>query len=158
MDAEVVRQRLDWALDAFRDHDRYLLDNDLGERCIAARLAFYRQVEFEDDDVVVDVEYNRLGAAVKRLETLPEECIRRKTRPGDPAVVPDIIVHERGERGPNVLVIELKKTSNPEGQNCDSLRLRAFREELDYEFGALVECETRFLFDKDIRVVEWLHD
>lgn len=158
MNAEDVRRRLDWALDAFRDHDVYLLDNDLGERCIAARLAFHLQVEFEDDDLVVDVEYNRLGAAVKRLETLPDECIRRKKRPGDPAVVPDIIVHERGEAGPNVLVIELKKTSNPEGQNCDSLRLRAFREELDYQFGALVECETRFLHDKNIRVVEWLHD
>jgi len=137
----------------------HLLENDLSERCIAARLAYHLQWEFiGEDDVRVDVEYSRLGAAVKRLETLPPDCIRRKKRPGDPAVLPDIIVHKRGEAGPNVLVIELKKTTNPEGQNCDGQRLRAFREELDYEFAALIECETRSFHEKAIRVVDWLAD
>ena len=158
MESAEAKGRLDRALAAFAAADGYLLENNLGERCIAGRLAMHVQHAFADEGLVVDVEYNRLGAAVKRLETLPAECIRRKIRPGDPAVVPDIIVHQRGEAGQNVLVIELKKTDNPEGQGCDGERLRAFREELGYEFGALVECETRFLYDKAIRVVDWLHD
>lgn len=49
MEAEDVRRKLDWALEAFLQEDRHLLENDLGERCIAARLAFYLQVDFEDE-------------------------------------------------------------------------------------------------------------
>lgn len=155
MEAEEVRRKLDWALEAFLDEDRHLLENDLGERSIAARLAYHLQVEFEDDDLRVDVEYNREGNEIKRL-ALPEDCRRRNNRPQDPAVVPDIIVHKRGRDGPNVLVIEVKKTSNPEGHDCDRTRILHFREEIGYQFGALVECETRALHPKTIGVREWI--
>ena len=36
---------------------------------------------------------------------------------GEALAVPDVIVHRRGQDGPNVLVLELKKTSNPAGWN-----------------------------------------
>lgn len=155
MEEDDVRQRLDWALEAFEDHDLYLLEKDLSERCIAARLAFHLQVEFEDDDLVVDVEYNRDGNEIKRM-ALPDDCQTRKNRKNDPAVVPDIIVHKRGHNGPNVLVLELKKTSNPEGNDCDRIRIERFCSELRYDFGALIECETGFLAGPSIKVLEWL--
>jgi hypothetical protein len=157
MEADDVRQRLDWALEAFLEDDVYLLENDLSERCIAARLAYCLQVEFEDDDLVVDVEYNRDGNEIKRL-ALPDECQTRKNRTKDPAVVPDIIVHKRGRGGPNVLVIEIKKTSNPEGQNCDRIRIERFKYKLGYSFGALVECETRPGERPSSSVTEWIGD
>ena len=53
------------------ENDQYLLENDLGERCIASRLAMYLQQEFPEYSV--DVEYNRDGVVPKRLQ-LPEDC------------------------------------------------------------------------------------
>ncbi len=150
-----VRERLERALRRLLVDDRYLLDNDLSERCIAARLAMYLSEEFEEHDV--DVEYNRAGDVAKRLHGLPDECYRRRNRQIEaPVAVPDIIVHHRGFDGSNLLVIEMKKTSNPAGTHCDQLRLDAFREQLGYSFGALVECDTVSHVEPAIRVSAWL--
>ena len=107
-----------------------------------ARLALYLQTEFPEDGISIDVEYIRLGERVKRLR-LPDECIRRRNRDVDPAALADIIVHCRGEDGPNILVVELEKTSNPAPHDCDRIRVHAFLEQLEYEIGVLIECETR---------------
>jgi len=72
--------------------------------------------------------------------------------------VPDVIVHRRGHDGPNILVLELKKTTNPEPRDCDRERIRALREQLGYEFGALVDCETRRGRQPGIATQEWLSD
>ena len=132
--------------------DGYLLEKDLSERCIAARLAMYLQDQFRDHKV--DVEYNRDGDTPKRLD-LPEECANYKNRDGEALVVPDVVVHCRGSEGPNVLVLEVKKVSNPVGLDCDRKRLRAFRAELRYQFGALIACETRADRKHEIRIEEW---
>lgn len=70
-------------------------------------------------------------------------------------VVPDVIVH-RGANGPNLLVLELKKTTNRKGSGCDGQRVRAFRSELHYRYGALIVCETRRGRDPGVSVLEWL--
>jgi len=67
-------------------------------------------------------------------------------------------VHQRGEDGPNVLVLELNKTTNPDGLDCDRSRVLAFREELHYECGALIECETRGRRGVGVRIAEWFGD
>ena len=150
-----VRERLERALRQLLEGDLYLLENDLSERCIAARLAMYLREEFEQHDV--DVEYNRAGDVAKRQRGLPDECYRRRNRQIEaPVAVPDVIVHHRGFDGPNLLVIEMKKTSNPAGTDCDRLRLDAFREQLGYSFGALVECDIAFHVEPAIRVSDWL--
>ena len=155
MGEDDVRERLERALRRLGDDDHYLLENDLSERCIAARLAMYLREEFEQHDV--DVEYNRAGDVEKRLRDLPEEGRRRRNRRTEaPVAVPDIIVHHRGLDGPNLLVIEMKKTSNPAGMDFDRLRLAAFREQLGYSFGALVECDTASPNEPTIRVSDWL--
>ena len=149
-----VRERLERALHRLLEGDRYLLENDLSERCIAARLAMYLREEFAQHDV--DVEYNRAGDVAKRLRGLPDGCYRRRNREIEaPVAVPDIIVHYRGIEGPNLLVIEMKKTSNPAGMDGDHLRLAAFREQLGYSFGALVECDTEFHHEPAIGVSAW---
>jgi hypothetical protein len=155
MERADVEKRLNRAILAVVAHDAHLLVNDLSERCIAARLAFCLQLEFPDH--AVDVEYNRFGDLVKRLR-LPDECVRRLNRNADPAAVPDIIVHSRGPRGPNILVLELKKTSNPTRRDCDRVRIHEFRKQLEYKFGALIECETRDGQTPAIRVDEWVGD
>ncbi|HKM89784.1 MAG TPA: hypothetical protein VJX29_04140 [Candidatus Acidoferrales bacterium] len=153
MQRDEVRARLEAALRMLVANDAYLLTHDLGERCIASRLAMYLQAEFRE--YAADAEYNRLGDIPKRLE-LPRECAGYRNEHGESLVVPDVLVHLRGPEGPNILVLEVKKTSNPSPRDCDRARVRAFREQLGYEFGALIECETRPSHEPGARVVEWL--
>jgi len=155
MDEEEVRKRSDSALRKLAENDRYLLQYDLGERCIASRLAMYLQQEFPEYSV--DVEYNRHGDVPKRLG-LPEECANYRNRNGEALAVPDIIVHRRGPDGPNLLVLELKKTTNRDLRACDHERVRAFRAQLGYAFGALIECETRQGHEFGIAISEWLNE
>jgi hypothetical protein len=100
MERAEVQDRLEAALTSFRIEDHYLLEHDLGERCIAARLALHLQRVFPEYSV--DVEYNRAGDLAKRL-SVPEECANSFDDDGRALVVPDVIVHKRGPDGPNVL-------------------------------------------------------
>lgn len=152
MERKEIAGRLTNALHRLVENDAHLLEFDLSERCIASRLALYLQSKFPDD--VVDVEYNRDGDIPKRLG-LPEECANFRNRDGQVLAVPDVIVHRRGRGGPNLLVLELKKTTNPDPRDCDRARVRALREQLGYTFGALIECETRQGRRPGATVSEW---
>jgi hypothetical protein len=151
---EEVGRRLEDALREVVRSDRYLLENNLSERCIAARLAMYLQARFPE--FAVDIEYNRQGIEVKRLGDLPVNCANGRDEHGRAIVVPDVIVHRRGHDGPNLLVLELKKTTNPDRGDCDRIRLHAFRRQLRYRYGALIVCETREGCDPDMMIAEWL--
>jgi len=153
MEAADVRVRLDAALAKLVANDSYLLTTNLGERCIATRLSMYLQEQFPEHHV--DCEYNRAGNTPKRLD-VPAECANGRDNNGEALVVPDVIVHRRGAEGPNVLVLELKKSSNPQPRDCDRARIHAFRHHLAYEFGALVECETRAAREPAAVVAEWM--
>ena len=152
MDGDEARNRLGNALESLSQNDRHLLENDLSERCIASRLAMYLQAEFPDHSV--DVEYNRQGDIPKNLG-LPDECANSWDEHGRALVVPDIIVHRRGPDGPNILVLEVKKTTNRNSRACDHERILAFRAQLGYSFGALIECETRTGYSPGIAISEW---
>jgi hypothetical protein len=86
--------------------DRHLFENNLGERCIASRLAMHLQNAFPEHSV--DAEYNRAGDIPKKLG-LPPECANSQDDDGQSLAVPDVIVHRRGPEGPNLLVLEVKK-------------------------------------------------
>lgn len=147
-----IRSKLEEALEELALNDRHLLENNLSERCIASRLALHLQSRFPAYSV--DVEYNRAGDTPKKLK-LPMECANYQDERGEALVVPDIIVHRRGADGPNVLVLELKKTTNPNSHNSDFLRVQAFRNQLGYCHGALIECETRPRYEPGIRIFYW---
>ena len=140
MRADEVKQFLERAIDRLRHTDRYLLDVDVNERSVAARLAMYLQEDFVG--YAVDVEYNRAGAEIKRLMAVVCRCPRGRIETEGQRVLPDVIVHRRGDNKSNLLVIEVKKSSDPRGTDCDHERLEAFRAELGYKFGALVLCRT----------------
>src|SRR5579883_346496 len=154
MNEDHVRKRLEDALHRLADQDLYLLQNNLSERCIASRLAMYLQAAFPDHSV--DVEYNRHGGTPKILG-LPEECANFWDAEGRAFVVPDIIVHHRGPDGPNLLVLEVKQPTNPRSRACDHERILAFRAQLGYSFGALIECETRNGRPPGALISEWHH-
>jgi hypothetical protein len=153
MERDDVRARLDAALQRLVQQDAYLFENNLLERCIAGRLAMYLQHQFPEH--CVDVEYNRDADTPKRM-SLPDQCANKIDEHGRSLVVPDVIVHRRGPNGPNILVLEVKKTTNPEPLHCDSRRIRAFRAQYGYEFAALIVCETRPGNAPGAQIVEWL--
>ena len=140
MKTDEVKNFLERALAKVNHADRHLLVVDASERCIAARLAMYLREHFIDYDV--DVEYNRDEDKVKRLWDLVSRCPRDRIETEGQRVLPDVIVHRRGDNKSNLLVIEVKKASDPRGTGCDHERLEAFRAELRYKFGALVVCTT----------------
>lgn len=142
MNQEEVRERLDRAIQKLLERDRVLLTRNVNERSITHRLAMYLQDEFPEMDV--DCEYNRHDFDVKKLEFYP-----RGTETNDTdarTVFPDIIVHKRGPHGPNLLVIETKKSGNQGGTNgeTDRRKLRAFKTDtgLRYEHAVFVEFRT----------------
>lgn len=94
-----VKNRLTTAWTRLVVADRYLLENNVGERCIAARVAL--QPLFSKH--AVDVEYNRLALDPKRLLGLPPECAKYRNEFDQSLAVPDLIVHCRGRRGPHLL-------------------------------------------------------
>jgi len=153
MESREIKERVQAAIDQLKKSDIYLLENNLNERCIASRLAMYLQNAFTEFSV--DVEYNRKGVNPKAVG-LPEECGNRRDDEGHVLVVPDIIVHSRGEKGPNILALELKKSTNRESRDCDSKRIHAFREQLGYICAATIECETRENHEPRAAIVEWL--
>ena len=132
--------------------DRHLLMVDVSERCIAARLAMYLR-DAMPADYDVDVEYNRHGPDKKQLYDLMDkhDCARDLRRDEGQTVLPDVIVHKRGV-DTNLLIIEMKKSANQRGMDRDRRRIRAFRNELGYQFGALVVCKTG---DRPAIAVEW---
>ena len=132
MRANELKLYLKQAIDRVKDEDCHLLDIDGNERSIAARLAVYLQEYFIDYQV--DVEYNRDRDGVKRLRRNEGILCR---------VLPDVIVHRRGDDKSNLMVIEMKKKSSPPNAiKNDRQRLTEFRDQYNYKLGALVVCRT----------------
>lgn len=134
-----IRTRLIAALNELYATQSDLLENETNERSAAHHFAICIAATFPEWHV--DVEYNRMGDRVKRLrECVPEHVHSTSIHGG--AIFPDIIVHKRGQQGPNVLVVELKKTNNPDrgGDVCKLKAMTAPAEQLGfgYELGALV--------------------
>src|SRR5438445_13522965 len=108
MDRNEVAQKLERAIQKLTEHDLELLARDVNERSITHRLARYLQQEFPD--MHVDCEYNRYDIEAKWLDFYPLDARADDTEAR--TVFPDIIVHKRGPEGPNLLVIEAKKSTN----------------------------------------------
>lgn len=153
MEEEGVKARLIAALERLAEYDLYLLEVDVSERCIASRLAMHLQEQFPEYHV--DIEYNRDADTPKKLG-LPEECANYWDHDGRAFVVPDVIVHRRGAAGPNVPVLEIKKTTNQMPRDCDYARVQAFKAQFKYGCGALIECETRKGRKPGLAISAWL--
>ncbi len=123
---EEVRERVQAAIDSFLSNESQLLVNNSSEQAITHRLAVILEGLFEDWNV--DCEYNRNQSTIKKLmyAISPNEPVEERN------VVPDVIVHHRMTED-NLLVIEVKKSTNQEPDERDIAKLHAFREQLGYE-------------------------
>ena len=136
-DANDVRRLLIDAVEDLLARDAELLGRDVNERTITHRLAIYLERRLgEEWDVDCD---NRDFDNAKRLNLPPRasptsDDIHART------VFADIIVHKRAPKEQhNLLVIEVKKTTNPEGDRWDLTKLERFRKEFGYEVVAFVK-------------------
>lgn len=128
-----VETRVKCALDALEHCDLRLLEYGVNERTICARLAVHLKAVFQGYDV--DVEYNRHGMDPKRVEVDPGL--------GKDLVYPDVIVHRRGTDESNLLVMEVKKSTNREPRGRDRKKLKCCVEQFKYEFAVLVDIPIR---------------
>lgn len=118
------------AIDRLLNDDGDLLRYDVNERSITHRLACYLQELFSEWNV--DCEYNRDHDKPKKLLTYKGKKVEIDDTKGT-TVFPDIIVHKRGS-GKNLLVIEVKKTTNTDPNDCDIDKLTAFKEEQQLQY------------------------
>lgn len=149
MTEDETKSKVQIAIDKLLDRDALLLQNDAAERAITAKLSCYIQEEF--DDWNVDCEYNRDFKSVKRLK---EICNPTNNENGA-SVYPDIIVHHR-MTAHNFLVVEVKKSTNTEPNDCDLMKLEAFREELGYVHGLFIRFRAG-VEDVGIEEIVWVY-
>jgi hypothetical protein len=135
MTEQEIKKQIQKAIDLLLEKDAVLFENDSAERAITAKLACYIQDQFPEWNV--DCEYNRDFDGVKRLK---EICNPGNHEDGA-SVYPDIIVHRR-MTSENLLVIEVKKTTNTESDECDLRKLEAFRNELGYQHGLFIRLKA----------------
>ena len=147
-----IKRQLRSALEPFLLNDSYLLINDLHERSITFRLGLYLQQRFRSWNV--DCEYNKEGVESKRLMTLPHHAECSKPRDDGYLVYPDIIIHRRGNQGPNLLALEMKKTTTGGCRDCDKEKLTAYLCELQYRHAVFVEFEAGTQ-EPQVREIEW---
>lgn len=133
------------AIDSLLADDGDLLRNDVNERSITHRLACYLQKLFPEWNV--DCEYNRHHNKTKKLHDKTKkrfEYQKEKVGIDDTkgiTVFPDIIVHKRMSEE-NLLVIEVKKTTNTEPDAFDINKLTAFKKELQYKHALFLRLKA----------------
>ena len=103
---------------------------------ITHRLGLYLQGKFSDWHV--DCEYNRDGHDPKKVVLDDSRFV------GESSVYPDIIIHRRGPKGPNLLVIGVK--TNPDGHGNevkrDLAKLTAYKREMAYTYAVFQKVWT----------------
>jgi hypothetical protein len=110
-----------------------LLPPRVYEPAISHKLAEYIQSIFPKYNV--DVEYDKYGSdARKELENFRDVCPENSTD----GIRPDIIVHQRGIRLGNLMVIEIKDCNAPQtSRNCVEEKLKRLTKR-DGQFGYLI--------------------
>ena len=93
-----------------------------------------------------DCEYNRYGDEPKRIEEIMRIIVDQAVSTDETkatTVYPDIIIHKRGDRGPNLLVIEAKKDANKEERRRDIRKLTTIKKSYKYIFSVFINFKTR---------------
>jgi hypothetical protein len=137
---EQVKEKINTAVDLLFHLDTYLFETDVNERSISHKFASYLQEEFKGWDV--DCEYNRDHDDPKLLKLLKVSIL--DVKPDDVqarTVYPDIIVHLRGSED-NLLVIEIKKTSNRLSNDFDIQKLQEYKRQLGYLYALFLRFNT----------------
>jgi hypothetical protein len=130
-----LREILEIAAARLDECDSFLLLNDLQEECITHKFAEYLNQELRKTQdwatkrYSVDCEYNKHELEPKRV---PDTFFATGD---DKGVIPDIVIHQRGHDRENLLVVEVKKSSNRNIGNREAYarwKLNEYRRTLGY--------------------------
>jgi len=137
MDHDELVEAMQSCLELLYDQDFQILAQDIGERAVCGRLAMLMAATFPQHDV--DIEYNRKGLGIEPKDIeMPDENGNLITS----RVFPDIIVHERGNNLRNLLVVEVKKSTNTVPDEHDHAKLQALCWQLEYQNGLFLRLST----------------
>jgi hypothetical protein len=144
-----MREKVIQAVKLFIDNDIKLLESSAHEQAISHRIGVYLESLFESEKLNIDCEYNKHLDEPKKIDLYnlnPKLCENCKCNScrfvvkgnlneiPEKGFRPDILVHERGTDGFNLIVIEVKKD-----KECpfDEAKLRALTLSKDKggEFG-----------------------
>ncbi len=139
MTEKEIVSHLNSSIQTFLEHDTGLLSVDVNERSLTHKFAEYLQ-SCVGNEWSVDCEYNRYGDDVKTIPRVTDvvgydattEDLKAKT------IFPDIIVHQRGAGGQNLLVIEAKKDATKKEKSHDCEKLRLIKDIYSYDFAVFM--------------------
>jgi hypothetical protein len=175
VDSQEIKGRLNQSIEDLISGNSDLLRFDANERTITGRLAAHMSDHFGGWNV--DCEYNRIGK-VKRQKLIhySKEAFKEAKKSGaipgtttsvedipmskhPTAILPDIIVHRRGEPDANLLIVEVKKANNLEvSLGWDQFKIQFLIDKLHYSAGAFVVLNTEVdsqRWEGLVRSIEW---
>lgn len=164
IEPEELIERLKRALSQFIAKEIELIRQDAHEEAISCAFIPYLREEFKDWPFHIDSQYNKRivnDELIKKqvkflLRHLPKSKIPQNVPHDSETVVKsilaDVIFHDRESPSHNLLVIEIKKSTNTnrDDRDYDQLKLRVITKyELKYSFGAFVEFSTGKYHDQE---------
>jgi len=123
------------AIEALYEENIGILRLNVNERTICGQLRAILERSFKNHDV--HAEYNLHGVDPKEIELPDETGVLTSSR-----VYPDIIVHQPGHDDENLIVIEVKKSTNPAPDQRDLIKLELIKQQLGYEHAVLMRLPT----------------
>jgi hypothetical protein len=123
------------AVQALYTENLEIIRLDVAERTICTQLAGILQRSFDHHSV--HTEYNRHGVEPKEVELPNADGILTRVR-----VNPDIVIHQPRHDRENVLVVEVKKTTNPMGDDADLAKLAQIKRQIDYSYALFLRLPT----------------
>ena len=147
MDQDYLAAILNAALDTLYEQERDAIRFDVAERTICARLAAILQASFGDH--AVHAEYNRHGVRPKEISLPNADGVLTDT-----LVSPDIVVHQPGHDRQNILVVEVKKTTNNLPDDGDVWKVGQIKEQIGYHFAVFLRLPAgRNAERNDVRMI-----
>lgn len=128
MENQEIKQVIENALAILYRTEKEIIDDQVHEQTISARLMLHLQHLLPDWNV--DVEFNRQGE--NRDPKIDENGTNRK---------PDIIIHKRGTNGPNLAVILVKCEWNMETHENDQLVAQSIKVKHRYQTSFTLEIK-----------------
>ena len=108
---------------------------DVSERTICTKLVAILADHFPDH--AVDAELNKHGVHSKTILLPDQNGVLTKN-----LVSPDIVVHQPNHDEENILVIEVKKSTNPIPDKYDLQKLSHLRQQIGYRFALFLRLPT----------------
>ena len=144
-----IERILTEALQTLYAENLEILRLDVAERTICAQLTGILQGSFDLHSV--HAEYNRHGVEPKAIALPNADGVLTIGR-----VNPDIIIHQPGHDEANILVIEVKKTTNPAPDDTDIAKLTQIKQQIGYRFAVFLRLPAGPTANpREIRI-EWV--